>query len=158
MSSGQKQSYALYLQSAHWKGLRVQALRFAKRRCESCGSRRQLECHHLIYRIPLTTCTTGDLMVLCNRCHGFTHGIPDLRRLMDACADLVERRTLVLDICAGRFRAVGRKTIERQIQRAVAGPNSRIRRFERQNQPLRPQTPAKRWVDYGQFLTAQRSN
>jgi hypothetical protein len=147
MSSGQKQSYALYLQSEHWHGLRAQALRFAKRRCESCGSRKRLECHHLVYRNPLTICAVGDIMVLCDRCHGFTHGIPDLRHLMNEAPDNLARRGIILDICSGQFRR-GRWTMDRVFHQRVAKSERNIRKLDQQFQPLRPAARRPHWRPY----------
>lgn len=65
--------YADYLLSDHWVVLRDAALNRVNRKCESCGGHRGLHGHHLIYRTPLTLCTTDDIMALCGRCHDLWH-------------------------------------------------------------------------------------
>lgn len=62
-----------YLQSNHWRDLRLRAFAKAKHRCEGCCSKRDLEGHHLIYRDPLEDGTVDDIMALCASCHKAFH-------------------------------------------------------------------------------------
>jgi 5-methylcytosine-specific restriction endonuclease McrA len=65
-------SYAVYLESAHWKALRTRALKKAGGKCELCGHPHLLEVHHLMYR-RLYDVTLDDLMTLCAACHSRAH-------------------------------------------------------------------------------------
>lgn len=65
-------NYQEYIDSNHWKQLRVRKFAQVGRNCEACRSGRKLNVHHCFYR-NFTDCTLDDLMVLCERCHGFYH-------------------------------------------------------------------------------------
>lgn len=65
--------YLDYLESLHWAKLREAAFCIAGNRCEVCRSNVRLNGHHLVYRNPLTDCTTDDVMALCERCHNAWH-------------------------------------------------------------------------------------
>jgi hypothetical protein len=64
-------TYDEYLRSDEWQQKRTAKLRRC-RRCAICGSVRNLDVHHLIYR-HLFDVTLADLRVLCRRCHEVTH-------------------------------------------------------------------------------------
>lgn len=64
--------YADYLQTAHWRSVRDQALRRAKWRCEQCQTKRELQVHHRTYE-RLGQEAPGDLVVLCAGCHENEH-------------------------------------------------------------------------------------
>jgi hypothetical protein len=71
-----KQEYAAYLQSEHWKRLRARkhdkAVKGKGRRCAICASTEQLETHHLKYK-NIYDVETCDLRILCHRCHFLGH-------------------------------------------------------------------------------------
>lgn len=70
--------YLAYLKSTDWQQKRRKKLNRKgrlKRRCAICGSRDNLDIHHLIYRTPLSAARQNDLRVLCRRCHGLTHDL-----------------------------------------------------------------------------------
>lgn len=63
--------YKEYLKTEDWKQKR--ALKNSKRRrCAICGSTKNIEVHHLIYK-NLFDITQTDLRKLCQRCHSLTH-------------------------------------------------------------------------------------
>lgn len=68
-----KETHETYLQSDHWKDLRLRCLNKAKFQCEACESKHDLQGHHLLYRTPLESCTENDVMVLCTPCHERWH-------------------------------------------------------------------------------------
>ena len=65
--------YSDYLQSAHWRKLKGEALQSAKGRCEACESNQRLCGHHLRYAENLTECTADDIAILCEKCHNLLH-------------------------------------------------------------------------------------
>lgn len=77
--------YMAYLQTEHWKTLRIEKLRRALWRCELCGEKgwSKLHVHHKHYETRGEE-KLADLIVLCENCHakhhnkiGRTHKIPD---------------------------------------------------------------------------------
>lgn len=82
--------YDQYLQTSHWKTLRLKKLEEVGRRCQLCNSEDRLDVHHRSYEHrgeePL-----NDLTVLCRPCHAKFHGkmvverkdpLPNHRRLL----------------------------------------------------------------------------
>ena len=68
-----KEKYRAYLQSKDWKKKRAAKLRCGKRQsCAFCGAVKGLEVHHLIYRRWYDV-KTGDLRLVCRRCHDLIH-------------------------------------------------------------------------------------
>lgn len=68
--------YADYLQSQHWFRMRRQAVKKARKRCNRCGSKKQLNVHHKTYdRVGCEM--LSDLEVLCRSCHAAEHGIKE---------------------------------------------------------------------------------
>ena len=66
-----------YLKSPEWYILKNQRLKIAQDKCEVCGSKRQLKCHHITYE-RLTRERIDDLVILCggsNGCHQKIHDI-----------------------------------------------------------------------------------
>lgn len=61
-----------YLQTAHWKIKRLQAIQEADGFCEFCGSSYCLEVHHRTYE-NLGYEDLDDLMTLCHSCHMELH-------------------------------------------------------------------------------------
>jgi len=63
---------AKHLKSNYWKNLK-KVVRFrADNKCEICGSKKQLELHHLHYR-TLTKENPEDVILLCRDCHQKQH-------------------------------------------------------------------------------------
>lgn len=73
-------AYRQYLESDHWRGLRVEAFKRYGRRCSRCPSKVRLQVHHTRYRHPWESCTTDDLQILCRSCHEREHGIGVVRQ------------------------------------------------------------------------------
>ena len=67
--------YRAVLASGGWRRRRAAAIRRAGRRCQRCGARGPLDVHHLTYR-TLGRERPGDLLALCESCHGAVHGRP----------------------------------------------------------------------------------
>ena len=65
--------YADYLRSPEWRRRRADALRRAGWRCQVCNSSVALEVHHRTYERRGAE-DSGDLIVLCRRCHSLYHG------------------------------------------------------------------------------------
>jgi 5-methylcytosine-specific restriction endonuclease McrA len=65
--------YQQVMHSEGWRKRRQRALKRAGYRCQKCGSRRQLQVHHLTYA-RLGRERAADLMVLCRTCHAAEHG------------------------------------------------------------------------------------
>lgn len=64
--------YKEYLQTAHWKNVRKQALFRAKYKCSLCGKKGKLNVHHNTYENRGGE-KDEDLIVLCQDCHGKFH-------------------------------------------------------------------------------------
>lgn len=60
--------YLAYLQSFTWHLKRHLRMIYAGHKCEICGSRKGLECHHRTY-IRLYRERISDLQILCEDCH-----------------------------------------------------------------------------------------
>lgn len=71
--SRQKTVYLAYLESAHWKKLRLQTFERDGLKCCLCSSQKQLQGHHLRYRKDLKACTVDDIQTLCISCHKKEH-------------------------------------------------------------------------------------
>ena len=67
--------YRAVMASGGWRRRRAAAIRRAGRRCQRCGARGPLDVHHLTYR-RLGRERPGDLLAVCERCHGALHGRP----------------------------------------------------------------------------------
>ena len=67
--------YRAVMGSGGWRRRRAAAIRRAGRRCQRCGARGPLDVHHLTYR-RLGRERPGDLLAVCERCHGALHGRP----------------------------------------------------------------------------------
>ena len=67
-----REKYQEYLQSDHWKDLRRMKLEQSGRECKICGSKKDIEVHHLQYHNIYDVCL-GDLLVLCRYCHNIHH-------------------------------------------------------------------------------------
>lgn len=60
--------YELYLKSEKWKQIRIRKFKQVGRKCEVCGSKKNLQCHHLNYE-RLGKERLSDLQILCTDCH-----------------------------------------------------------------------------------------
>ena len=65
--------YNLYLNSRKWQKIRARIIQRRLFRCEQCGSRKQLEVHHLTYKRVGGNEKDDDLEVLCRSCHKIEH-------------------------------------------------------------------------------------
>lgn len=61
-------TYQSYLESAHWKQTRTDALKRAWYKCQICSSKDKLQVHHNNYNC-LGNESPSDLIVVCDRCH-----------------------------------------------------------------------------------------
>jgi hypothetical protein len=66
-----RQWYKNYLQTDHWRELRLAKLEDSKNRCEWCKCKTRLEVHHKRYNAFHET--FADLQVLCEDCHERIH-------------------------------------------------------------------------------------
>ena len=109
-----QRTYLDYLKSEHWSNLREQKFRDVGHRCQFCGSSHILHCHHRIYRHPMELCTTGDLIVLCEKCHVELHLMARWKRL-----DLALLNETSAPPLLGEFRRSSRylKWLEKQRNR-----------------------------------------
>ncbi len=67
-----RDSYAAYLQSAHWRTTRQRKLEAVGRRCQLCGDTHRIEIHHNRYD-HLGAEPMDDLIALCHDCHQHFH-------------------------------------------------------------------------------------
>lgn len=67
-----KIEYQEYLNSDHWKEIRLKALNRAGNRCQLCSSRGSLNVHHNTYKNKGNE-DLKDLVVLCRECHAKFH-------------------------------------------------------------------------------------
>ena len=66
--------YGRYLRCDHWLKTRAAALARGNHACAHCGTAKRLQVHHLTYR-TLRNERPQDLIVLCEACHRFAHGL-----------------------------------------------------------------------------------
>ena len=64
--------YREYLETEHWKQLRMEMLKKAKFMCQLCAAKGQLHVHHKTYENRGNE-PYSDLIVLCANCHGKFH-------------------------------------------------------------------------------------
>lgn len=67
-----KADYKEYLNSDHWKEIRLKALSRAGNRCQLCSSTNSLNVHHNTYK-NVGNENLKDLVVLCRECHAKFH-------------------------------------------------------------------------------------
>ena len=67
-----KQEYQEYLKSEHWKNLRGQKIRGKGAICEICGSKENINIHHMEYK-NIYDIKAYQLRVLCKTCHETIH-------------------------------------------------------------------------------------
>lgn len=73
------QWYKDYLSTPRWRAIRQALIGRADHRCQSegCYRRTHLQVHHLSYA-NLGNERLCDVKVLCDRCHGRAHGLPEV--------------------------------------------------------------------------------
>ena len=62
----------VYLKSNHWKKLKKQLFKERGKKCEKCGSKRKIHCHHIRYGF-IYDITIKDLLIVCKQCHKKIH-------------------------------------------------------------------------------------
>lgn len=67
-----KAEYQEYLNSDHWKQIRLKALERAGNKCQLCSSKENLNVHHNTYKNRGHE-DLNDLVVLCRKCHAKFH-------------------------------------------------------------------------------------
>lgn len=117
-----KENYALFLESPFWKELSARK-RAAVGKCETCGSKSNLQAHHHRYPSNWWESSESDLTVLCRPCHEKTHGIFQ-EKPKEECPSVIlstikdaERLRAKRMISRGWF-----KEIKRLIASGVSGP------------------------------------
>lgn len=76
-NKAQKEAYAKYLNTDHWKMVREGALQYARNTCQVCGIKEvTLNVHHKTYK-NLGKERMDDLVVMCESCHKAIHGIKE---------------------------------------------------------------------------------
>jgi 5-methylcytosine-specific restriction endonuclease McrA len=73
--------YIRYMNSKEWKERRERALEWAGYRCQICGDKYRLQCHHNDYS-RLGHEEDEDLCVLCASCHRFVTWMLRFRRFV----------------------------------------------------------------------------
>lgn len=69
-----RQYYKDYLLTEMWKELKKQCLEASNFRCEFCGMK-ATTAHHVVYPKNYSHDVIDNLVSVCDRCHGLTHGI-----------------------------------------------------------------------------------
>jgi 5-methylcytosine-specific restriction endonuclease McrA len=69
-----KQEYAAYLKTKHWRDYARKKIFQARYRCQLCNSEGELHVHHRTYE-RVGRERYRDTIVLCKRCHEHFHGI-----------------------------------------------------------------------------------
>ena len=67
-----RRRYSDYLESDHWQGVRVLALRRSGNKCQLCAGKKTLDVHHNSYA-RLGHEQPEDVVVLCRKCHAKHH-------------------------------------------------------------------------------------
>ena len=75
-----KEEYKEYLQSEDWQLIRMARLRADNFTCQKCGSKQNLQVHHLTYERVGCECIK-DLTTLCKNCHSEVHGIKEVNKM-----------------------------------------------------------------------------
>lgn len=67
------EAYSAYLESDHWKALRLWKIKESGRICRACRCTKNIVVHHMLYRPNLEDAKLSDLLVLCRDCHDSFH-------------------------------------------------------------------------------------
>ena len=73
MGKQEKQEYAEYLASEHWKKLRARKISESGKICFYCKSSHCIQVHHMKYRSSWEDAELEDLVVVCKDCHRKIH-------------------------------------------------------------------------------------
>lgn len=68
-----KENYNRYMKSDEWQLQRLKALKKSKYKCSKCGSKKNLQLHHLTYA-HFGNELSGEVKILCRKCHQKAHG------------------------------------------------------------------------------------
>lgn len=68
-----KSTYAVYLDSEHWRIFKKRKEAVDPKKCRSCGGVKIVQLHHMIYRRPLESALLEDTCWLCKKCHEMFH-------------------------------------------------------------------------------------
>lgn len=90
------EEYAIYLQSDHWRDLRLRAKAVHGNRCACCTDE-PIQMHHLRYGTWFDV-TANDLIPLCDGCHELAHSIKAAYRLIYSDRASEEKRLRLLGI------------------------------------------------------------
>ncbi len=75
MLTQSQKAYAAYLNSNHWRDVKVQKRRKVAAKCAYCGDTKNINLHHLFYRPEWKSVKLGDLRWLCRRHHELVHNL-----------------------------------------------------------------------------------
>lgn len=154
--SEHSEEYEKYLQGEHWVKLRSELFQKTGRVCKACGSNKQIQAHHLIYREPLESCTVEDLMPLCDCCHTLLHKIPYI------IASTKVRKTpqdRVLFVREQLWKAYRRgSNPSKKKKNRLKQERRRLKRLKKlfKNPPARGYRQPTKWMDYGTYKQALR--
>lgn len=121
-------TYQEYLQTEHWRLLRGAKLQISET-CQVCGTRKNLEVHHRIYRASWFDTELSDLDVLCHDHHIDEHAKDWVPKSQEELKPIPEKITLAIKC---RLDAIQRQLlrtkdekkrekIRRRIDRMIAG-------------------------------------
>lgn len=77
------QEYKDYLLSSEWAEIRIDLFNKRGKKCEKCGSLKNLHIHHLHYNNIFKE-EPEDLMILCGNCHSNEHDLINKKRKVRA--------------------------------------------------------------------------
>ncbi len=69
-----QKKYHKYLLSDEWAQIKIDLFEVRGRKCERCGSKSNIQVHHLTYKNIFNE-EPEDLEVVCRKCHKLEHGI-----------------------------------------------------------------------------------
>lgn len=70
--------------------MRKKIMELDENKCVRCDSEVALQVHHICYRVP---CREKDMVTLCEKCHGFLHGLfKDASKMPKFSAAIKKRR------------------------------------------------------------------
>lgn len=140
-----KETYAKYLNSDHWKELRIKVFKVYGRSCFYHEKRvKHIHVHHMKYREYLSDCTERDCIPLCQECHTKAHSSPEelIQVKKDAgkfwaCKNSKKRNKL----------KVKKKPKPEKCKESIKAVNARRNKFKATNKTRGPEKKEK-WVDY----------
>lgn len=115
------EAYAKYLQSDHWKALRLTAIERDGHKCTRCGAVVRLNVHHEVYRSRWEDGILDDVRTLCQTCHRIEHGLRVITDFDRKYRELdMKLRYEVFPTQAEQRQLVGLIVWEEEAQRACA--------------------------------------